>query len=138
MDTAAAIDAVASTTGRVAVAFESFPEVILPGQIDCGGSFGIALGERRLLRAILLDAARCVYTYRNSRDSAGRKLFREAERWFRCRDDSSPFSFQAVCDVLGLNAYQVRVTLLECVYGNLHGPTPFADEHRQNAIAVPA
>jgi hypothetical protein len=111
-----------------AEAFESFPEVILPAQMDFGGRFGIALGERRLLWAMLLDAASCFYKHRNARDNTARKLFREAERWIRCRDDGTPFSFHAVCDVLGLNAHQVRVSLLQCVYGNLYDPTRFADE----------
>jgi hypothetical protein len=115
MKTAAAIDAVVSTTGRVAEALESLPDILLPAQMDFRGRLGVALGERRLLRAILLDAASCFYKHRNARDSEDRKLAREAERWFRCRDNSSPFSFQALCDALGLNAYEVRVSILGCV-----------------------
>jgi hypothetical protein len=121
-----------------AEAFESFPEVILPAQIDFGSRFGIALGERRLLWAMLLDAASCFFKHRHARDNTGRKLFREAERWIRCRDDGSPFSFQAVCDVLGLNAQQVRVSLLECVYGNLYDPMRSADEGRRTGERRPS
>jgi hypothetical protein len=95
----------------------SLPEILLPSQMDFGCRFGVALGERRLLWAMLLDAVACFYKYRRARDNNRRKLFREAERWIRCRDDCSPFSFPAVCDVLGLNAQQVRVHLLRCVYG---------------------
>jgi hypothetical protein len=97
--------------------FESLPETILPAQIELSGRFGVAVGERRLLWAMLLDAATCFYKHRDARNNNGRKLFREAERWIRARDDNGPFSFQAVCDVLGLNAQSVRVSLLECVYG---------------------
>jgi len=116
-----------------AEAFESFPEVLLPAQIDPGSRFGLALGERRLLWAMLLDAATCFYKHRRARDNNGRKLFREAERWIRSREERSPFSFQAVCDVLGLNAQQVRVSLLQCVYGHLYEPAEparLADEVR--------
>ena len=114
-----------------AEAFESFPEVLLPAQIDPGSRFGLALGERRLLWAMLLDAATCFYKHRRARDNNGRKLFREAERWIRSREECSPFSFQAVCDVLGLNAQQVRVSLLQCVYGHLYEPARAADEARR-------
>jgi hypothetical protein len=93
-------------------AFESLPEVLLPSQVDWGGRFGLALGERRLLWAMLLDAAACFCKHQHARDNGGRKLFREAERWICSRDERSPFSFMAVCDVLGLNARQVRVNLL--------------------------
>ena len=70
-----------------AEAFESFPEVLLPAQIDPGSRFGLALGERRLLWAMLLDAATCFYKHRRARDNNGRKLFREAERWIRSREE---------------------------------------------------
>ena len=105
-----------------AEAFESFPEVLLPAQIDPGSRFALALGERRLLWAMLLDAATCFYKHRRARDNNGRKLFREAERWIRSRDDRWAFSFPAVCDLLGLNAQQVRASLLQCVYGHLYEP----------------
>src|SRR5437867_10766495 len=120
-----------------AEAFESCPEVLLPAQIDPGSRFGLALGERRLLWAMLLDAASCFYKHRHARDNTGRKLFREAERWIRWRGDGSPFSFQAVCDVLGLNAQRVRVSLLECVYGNLRDPIRSADEDRRTGERRP-
>lgn len=99
-------------------ALEHLPEVLLPTQVDRGSRFALALGERRLLWAMLLDAAACFDKHRNARDNAGRKLFRDAERWLRDRNESSAFSFPAVCDVLGLDARRVRITLLECVYGS--------------------
>src|ERR1044072_9101133 len=112
-------------------AFETFPEVLLPSQLDPGSRFGAALGERRMLWAMLLDAATCFYKHRRARDNNGRKLFREAERWIRSREECSPFSFQAVCDVLGLNTQQVRVTLLQCFYAHLYEPARAADEARR-------
>jgi hypothetical protein len=105
-------------------ALEHFPEVLLPTQMDRGGRFALALGERRLLWAMLLDAAACFYKHRHARDNAGRKLFRDAERWLCDRNDPSAFSFPAVCDVLGLDAKQVRVGLLECVYGKIDVQMP--------------
>lgn len=115
-------------------AFEHFPEVLLPTQMDRGGGCTLALGERRLLWAMLLDAAACLYKHRSARDNAARKLFRDAERWICDRNDTSAFSFPAVCDVLGLNAREVRVGLLECVYGKIdsqpRATTPREDVRR--------
>ena len=104
-------------------ALEYFPEILLPTQMERGSRFALALGERRLLWAMLLDAAACFYKHRAAGDNAGRKLFRDAERWICDRADPSAFSFPAVCDVLGLNARHVRIGLLECVYGKIDFPT---------------
>jgi hypothetical protein len=98
--------------------FESIPEVLLPAQVDQGRRLGVAVGERRLLCAMLLDAAACFCKYRCARDNNGRKLFRDAERWIRSQQDHSPFSFRAVCGLLGLNAQQFRISLLECANRN--------------------
>ena len=76
---------------------ESLPEILLPTQLEHGSRMGAALGERRLLWAMLLDAVTCFCKHRRARDNAGRKLFREAERWIRARDDRWSFSFQSVC-----------------------------------------
>ena len=105
-------------TAGATVGFESIPEVLLPVQLESASRFDLALGERRLLCAMLLDAATCFCKHRNARDNNGRKLFREAESWIRSREDQSPFSFAAVCSVLGLNAHRLRVNLLESVYGS--------------------
>jgi hypothetical protein len=116
---------------RATESLESVPEILLPTQMDLGGQFAVALGERRLLWAMLLDAVVCVRKYHRARDNNGRKLFREAERWICSRDDAFPFSFPTVCDVLGLNAQQVRVTLLECVYGKVGERARHSDENRR-------
>jgi hypothetical protein len=107
---------------------ESLPEILLPAQLEQGSRMGVALGERRLLWAMLLDAVTCFCKYRRAKDNTGRKLFREAERWIRSRDDGWSFSFQSVCDVLGLNTQQLRVSLIECVYSDVAALTRLAGE----------
>jgi hypothetical protein len=117
-----------------AEALDSFPEVILPTQIEWGSRLAIALGERRLLWAMLLDAAACFYKHRHARDNSGRKLFREAERWIRSSDSAWPFSFQSVCDLLGLNAQQVRIGLLDWVNGSDRASPRLNYENRATVV----
>jgi hypothetical protein len=119
-----------SDAGAPMKAFESIPEVLLPVQVEQGHRFGVAVGERRMLCAMLLDAATCFCRYRCARDNNGRKLFRDAERWIRSQEDRSPFSFHAVCGLLGLNAHQLRVNLLESAYRKSSPLQRFGDENR--------
>ena len=66
-----------------------------------------AIGERRLLLAILEDAIRCFQTYLFARETRGRVLFREAEQWL-ASEDRDLFSFETICEVLGIDPQQVR------------------------------
>ena len=61
--------------------------------------------ERRLLVAILEDAASC---YVHGQPRAGVGTSREAERWIWGRGRQTVFSFQTVCETLGFDAQAVR------------------------------
>ena len=68
-------------------------------------------GERALMRAVLEDAIRCL-------SGAGGpmrmrpSLAAEARRWVTDRDRQWPYSFENICDSLGLDADHVRTRLL--------------------------
>jgi len=83
---------------------------ILPGQYGsmCRRKLP-AEGERRLLFAVLEDAIRCYLKHRDG-DQACRKdpEFLEAARWLSSDEESGPFSFVTVCEVLGINADRLR------------------------------
>lgn len=64
--------------------------------------------EKDLLLAILRDAIDTYRKYRGARDPEGRKQFLEAEEWIMGGDDDWVFSFQHICDCLGLNPDYVR------------------------------
>lgn len=67
--------------------------------------------ETRLMIAVLQDA---LATFQRGLDTSTRKeieKFREVDRWFRGRDDDSPFSFENICGSLGLDAGCVRERL---------------------------
>src|SRR5438093_2241292 len=61
-------------------------------------------GERRLMIAVLEDAVDVYRKQAGSRDARAQQLFRDAEEWIEDGDRSWLFSFQNICDVLGLDA----------------------------------
>ena len=67
--------------------------------------------ERALMRAVLVDAIRCVLgevSPLTERDY----LAAEARRWIRSRDEYWPFSFENICAGLDLQAERLRRLLL--------------------------
>jgi hypothetical protein len=65
-------------------------------------------GEHRLLYAVLEDAVRCWQVYDGSTTARGQRLFGEAADWFASDDDSSPFTFVAICHLFSLDVDYVR------------------------------
>ena len=65
-------------------------------------------GERRLLLAVLEDAAASFLRYRHSQTKRGKRLFREEEAWFTSTDQSWVFSFESICAQLNLDADYLR------------------------------
>jgi len=68
--------------------------------------------ERILMLAILQDAVACYQCYVGSRHEGKRRLHAEAESWFLDEDRRHAFSFENVCDALGLNANFLRRGLM--------------------------
>jgi hypothetical protein len=104
--------------GEYGEARDSFPlklEFVLPEQFFSTSRVH-ETGERLLLAAILEDALMCFQRFLFASSQRHRRLFREAERWIMERrrrpfenERMSPyFSFERVCDVLGLDADGVR------------------------------
>ncbi len=58
--------------------------------------------------AILEDAVACFQKYLFARDSKGKAQFRDTEDWVFQRDDSGVFSFNIVCETLGLDPNYLR------------------------------
>jgi hypothetical protein len=72
---------------------------------------GPAAGERALMRAVLEDAVRCLAGEIGARDERP-QLAADARRWVLDPDLHWPFSFENVCDALGLDAGRLRAELL--------------------------
>jgi len=67
--------------------------------------------EHRLLLAVLEDAVRCWQAYHGARGVRDEQLFREVAEWFDSDADDSPFTFVAICQLLGLDPDHIRFGL---------------------------
>jgi hypothetical protein len=57
---------------------------------------------KRLMFAVLADAVRCFQTYADAQSRAGRRMFGEAQWWILDRNSDGPFTFEAICEALGI------------------------------------
>ena len=70
-------------------------------------------GEEGLMLAILEDAIACFRKYVHARDGREKALFRDAEEWILERESEWIFSFENICDTLGINASYLRQGLIQ-------------------------
>jgi hypothetical protein len=99
--------------GRPPIHLSASLNLLLPSQL-----FPVATrypeGERRLRLAVLEDAIAIFLRHRPGGDARSARLFAETEAWIASEDAESPFSFLAVCDVLGLEPTGLRRALARC------------------------
>jgi len=69
--------------------------------------------EKRLMLAVLDNALACFQKHFSSRGGRGLRLFRETEEWIFRGDNSEPFSFANICEVVGFDPEYVRRGLLK-------------------------
>jgi hypothetical protein len=84
------------------------PDSFLPSQYFDRLRHGERSGEWRLLVAILEDAVNVYRKQVGARDPRGRQLFQEAEEWIEDPDRTWIFSFENICDLIGLEADWLR------------------------------
>jgi hypothetical protein len=85
------------------------PELVMPDQFFSTLSKQPKVeGERRLMLAVLEDAVSCYQRFALARDERGRHEFAEARAWIESADREWPFSYENVCDVLGIDPAYVR------------------------------
>ncbi len=69
--------------------------------------------EQELMLAVLEDAITCFQVHFAARDKQKTRLFRKAEEWILLQEKSNwLFSFDKVCETLGLNPGYIREGLL--------------------------
>ena len=69
-------------------------------------------GEERLMLAVLENAVEYFQKYVLARKPSGKQLFREAEEWFLDKDREALYSFESICETLGLHPDHIRKGLL--------------------------
>ena len=67
--------------------------------------------ELRLMAKLVEDAIECFLRHADAESVAGRREFRDAERWLFGKDDGWIFSFENVCSHLGVDPGFVRAQL---------------------------
>ena len=109
------------------------PDVVLPAQFFEGARRdSLASGEKALMLAVLEDGIRCFQEHLRNPRSNPRLLSQQAEGWIRAIDYEWPFSFNNVCETLGINPGALRAALLDWKAKHLaengaeSGPTPAA------------
>ena len=71
-----------------------------------------ACGERRLLLAVLEDGIRTFLKYAQARHGRGLNLQREAFAWLTTTDRREVFSFENICETLGIDPGRLRDRVL--------------------------
>jgi len=85
------------------------PDTLLPAQYFAAfAREGGLVRERRLMLAVLEDAVECYQKYALARDPRGRLLFEDACVWIESGEREWPFSYENICEVLGLNPEYIR------------------------------
>ena len=69
-------------------------------------------GEERLMLAVLESAVEDFQKYVLARKPRGKQLFQHAEGWFLEKDSDELFSFESICETLGLDPDHVRKGLM--------------------------
>ena len=92
---------------RVASLFQ--PDTLLPAQyLENYRQKSYMEPEARLMLAVLEDAVTCYQKYVFAQDERGAELFHDAEAWVMQKDSKWLFSFDNICESLGINPAYVR------------------------------
>jgi hypothetical protein len=70
----------------------------------------------RLMLAVLEDAVNCYVKYHDSKSRRGQRIFRESKEWFFSDDDNWLFSYDNICDLVGINPSYLRNGMLRGSY----------------------
>jgi hypothetical protein len=110
------------------------PDLLTPGQFHPEAARRQGSGVRRLMAALLEDAAH-IYA-RNAGAGETSRLFQEAKAWVDSDDHAWPFSFERVCEALLLDAAWVRGRLRAIHSGSRHGVVDVRSGRKRRTRAV--
>ena len=75
--------------------------------------------EKRLILAVLDDAVACFQKYVSAQKPKEKALFQEAEEWLMEKDSDWAFSFENICESLGLAPDYLRKGLVQWKEGQV-------------------
>jgi len=86
-------------------------DVILPTQFFGAMGGGGLCSEQRLMLAVLVDAINILQGWNRMGSARKRRAFAEAAQWVITSGTHYPFSFDSVCDALGIDSELLRERL---------------------------
>jgi hypothetical protein len=90
------------------------PEIITPEQYyDSRRDDSAMAPVRRLMMAVLEDALHCFQNNADAHTGPRKRAFTEAEQWLCIDRGDGPFSFETVCETLGIEPEYLRSGLRE-------------------------
>jgi len=90
------------------------PDVITPEQFyDSRHDDSAIAPVKRLMMAVLEDALRCFQNNSNAKSGPRKRLFNDAEQWLCADASDGPFSFDTICETLGIEPGFLRGGLRE-------------------------
>jgi hypothetical protein len=88
------------------------PDTLLPVQYNDLMRRRSALeGEHRLMFAVLEDAVECYLKHMNAKSRRRRILFYEVRNWMEARNRVGLFSYNTLCETLGVDAKGLKAAL---------------------------
>src|SRR6266851_1914666 len=85
------------------------PDIITPEQYyDSRRDDSAMAPVKRLMMAVLEDALRCFQNNADARSGPRRRAFAEAEQWLCTDKGEGAFSFETVCETLGIEPQYLR------------------------------
>ena len=90
------------------------PDVILPSQYLNDKDGGLKGGERKLMAALLADGVEA-YIFQCTANITPKRSTFDAREWVETKDFSYVFSFDVVCQCLGIDADYLRLGLYRFV-----------------------
>ena len=107
---------------RVASLFQ--PDTVLPAQyLETVRRKTHLEPEKKLMLSVLEDAVACFQKYATARDARSKSLLSEAEEWIQEEGGEWLFSFDNICESLGLNPKYIREGLRQWKVKKLTKPT---------------
>ena len=93
-------------------------DIILPSQYFGAMGGGGLCSEQRLMLAVLVDAINILQGWHRLGSARKRRAFAEAAQWVNTRGTGYPFSFDSICDALGIDPAILRDRLSALTMGH--------------------